>query len=112
MEVKQHLFSILGFDIDCITGGIESFFIYFFDISKWYIEIIKVFVLECLCTHVVKVFSFMWRMKDYEALFLYAYVALNNCQNVNKDAITLELFYLDLLAFLFRRVLYARLSLS
>lgn len=35
-------------------------------------------------------------MKDDETLFLYADVALNNCQNVNEDAITLELFYFNL----------------
>lgn len=51
-------------------------------------------------------------MKDYEALFVYADVALNDCQNVNEDAITLELLYLGLLAFLFRGVLYIGLSLS
>lgn len=60
----------------------------------------------------VKVFSFMWRMKSDKSLFVYADAALNDCQNVNEDAATLELLYLDLLAFLFSRVLGIGLSLS
>jgi hypothetical protein len=59
MEVKQHLFAILCLDIGCVIGGVEPFFIYFFYISKGNAVVIKSFILECLCTHVVKVFSFM-----------------------------------------------------
>jgi hypothetical protein len=51
-------------------------------------------------------------MKSDKSLFVYADAALNDCQNVNEDAATLELLYLDLLAFLFSRVLGIGLSLS
>ncbi len=79
MKVKHHLFAILGLDIDCIIGCIKSFFVDFFDIRKGDVEVVKSLVFECLCTHVIIVFSFMRWMEYYEALLFYTNIALNDC---------------------------------
>lgn len=97
VEVKQHLLPLLRLYVDRIAIRIEPLLIDLPDVTQGDIEVIKHLVLKGLYAHVVELRAPVGRAKDYKSFLAYPYLTFHHCEDVDEQALSLELFYVGFL---------------